>query len=406
VRVLAGLLLGLWLCVQTIPSDAGPIAVNATLGASVECNPALATCLDFPTSFSFLCNGTGGILDCPQFFAPDWADTTGLRFFGITNRTNPPRCVQSTDGGSTFGLCPSNPFSAAVDIFGAFFTVSSDGSLLAAAQDAPDNCIIRRSTNYGTSWATVYTDATAGVSCGIGFGSPTTNNIHCASTGGYCVLVGRDGVFDVWAIYSTDNGLNWTKGVAFTLVNGNGQVSVKTDGTRGSLTRLGVNYAGSQPLGEQIVSDWDNTTATPAPGTGDTAANGAAAVVFNGVETVIAGPGGVTLTTHYRYTIAGGAPILVNSFVPAGAPAFANGPVFMVHGFSNIGYFITRNLAGTNVNVYLSVDGFDTVALISSVAPATALIAGCCTGDVHTFGGRIYFTGGGTASTAWLARIQ
>jgi len=406
-RTLLGLLLALWMSLGLCYAVPAQTSVQAVYGGALTCDPALVTCGAFPVSGAFLCNGTGGILDCPQWFAPDFADTTGLRFFGITNRTNPPRCVQSTDGGTVWGLCPSNPFVAAVDILGAFFTVASDGSLLSAAEQGANNCIIRRSTDYGISWATVYTDTTAGVSCGVGFGSPTTNNMHCAQTGGYCVTVGRDGAFDLWAIYSTDNGLNWTKGVAFTIVNGNAQVSVKTNGANGSLTRLAVNYGGAQPLGEQIVSDWDNTGATPLPvGATGTGASGAAAFLFNGVESVILGPVNVPVTVHSRYTIAGGVPVEAAQFIPAGAPAFANGPNFMAHSFGSIGYFITRNIATTTVNIYMTLDSFDTVTLTQSLTPATALIANCCVGDIHTWNGKIYFTGAGVGSTAWLIRIQ
>jgi len=383
-------------------------SVTQILGASVICDPNVDTCQYFPTQGIFLCNGTGAILDCPQFFAPDFADTTGLRFFGLTNRTNPPRCVQSTDGGIVWGLCPSNPFGAAIDILGAAFTVASNGSLLTAAQDAPDNCIIRRSTDYGISWATVYTDATAGVSCGIGFGTPTPNIITCDQTGGYCAVIARDAAFALWAVYSTDNGLNWTKGVSFSIVNGNTTVFVKSlGGSRGALTRGGINYGGAQPVGERIVSDWDNTGATPAPGGAiGTASNGATATVFDGIETIIAGPTSNPSTTHYRYSILGGVPLEVASFIPAGAPAFVNGPVLMAHGFGSIGYFISRSLVGGFVNLYMTLDGFDNVSLTQQLTPATAIIAGCCTGDMHTWNSRIYFASGGSGSNAFLVRIQ
>jgi hypothetical protein len=367
----------------------------------------------FPLSATLLCDGGGAILDCPQFFSPDWSDTTGLKFYGLSNRTNPPRCVQSTDGGTVWGLCSSNPFVAAVDDLGAHFSVASDGSLIVAANQGANNCIIRRSTDHGVSWTTVYTDTTATVNCGLSYGGASPNNVRCASEDSYCVAFGHfTGSFDLVAYYSIDYGATWTKGTIFNIVSSDEQlgIAVASDGFSGSLTRYGINY---NTVGRKFAymsgTDWLATGLIPVPigevgGNSSRCVSGAA--IFNG-QSVFCGPGGTLTTTYHLFTHAGGTVLSTTDVVPQNGLTNAQAPDFMMVGYdSTTAYMVGKNGANTRVVVWITRDTFSSVLQIASLTPTTAVISGCCRGDIHVRNGKVYFSSGASGSNAFLGAIQ
>lgn len=390
-----------------VASIGGPTPVGAVMGGNVACEPTNPGCQSFPTQASFLCNGTGALLDCPQYFAPDWAGSDS-RFFGITNRTNPPRCVQSTDGGVIWSLCPTNPFSVAGG--GAFLTVASNGALVVAGDQGADNCIIRRSTDYGATWATVFTDTTATATCGVSFSAPTPSVLRCASTNAYCVMIGRTtGTFDLIPYFSTDNGATWTKGAAFNIVTGNEQVTVAVEdnGTLGSLARFQVTYA-VQTFARKTGNVFVATGIVPTPPGAGTNTRCTGSMIFNGDESIVCGPDSIMTTTYRLFHSVSGVPSLTASFtLSATAPTFAQNPDNMAIAFNaTTAYLIGRNDANTAVLIHITRDGFGSAPLLASLIPATALIAGCCRGDVALRSGNIYFTSGATGDRAFLGRIQ
>lgn len=392
------------------PLPASSQTVTAILGANVGCDTAVAGCVDVPLAAAIICDGQAGVLDCPQFFAPDWAGSP-LRFFGITNRTNPPRCVQSTNGGGTWGLCPSNPFTGAVDLLGAVMTVGSDGSLIAAADQGVNNCIIRKSTDYGVSWSTVFTDLTANVSCGLAFGNPQPSFIRCAKVGGYCVVIGREvGTFNLIAYFSSDIGTNWTKGTPFNIVSGDEEIGVQIseNGTAGSLTRYNITYnTANWTFAYTSGTDWLRTTVIPLPaGAGAASRCSSGASIFGG-QAVVCGPDG-TMTGTYRYfTHGAGTIVLIKSFTMPGGLTFADAPDQMVVGYdTTTAYLVGRNVGSTAIQVYVTRDTLTSTYLIGTLTPTTALIAGCCRGDIYVRGKKIYFTSGATSTQAFFGRIQ
>lgn len=403
---LAGLLLALWMVAGPLTSVSAATSVGAVLGGSIACDPTVDTCGKFPGSASILCNGTGVILDCPQFFAPD-PTGTGPRFFGITNRTNPPRVITSTDGGLTWGLVPTQPYVAALDAFGAGIAVSSTGTIIVPANQGANNCIIRVSTDQGTSWTTAFTDVGATDNCGILFGNPTGNIARCAQSAGYCAVLNPTGAgaFNLITYFSNDNGTSWTKGgVSDSVVSGDQELQIKIDGSGSSGV---VGYAqisnGNGPVNKSGDLFREGT------GFAWNASRCWGALLQSGSRQ-ICGPdnsGGVNNNLYNHYTVGGGITTFINTFTLSDAPVFSQSPDFHVEGFSNsIGYLMGRNAAATRVNIYVTTTTWTSAALIAQLNPATALIAGACRGESHKFGSKIYFTCGGTASQAFFAVIQ
>ena len=402
---LAGLLLALWIVAGPLGSGQAATPVGAVLGASLACDAANPDCQPFPTNAVFLCNGTGILLDCPQFFSPDFSDTTGQRFFGVTNRTNPPRYIKSTDGGATWTLTTTQPYVAVVDAFGGGIAVSSAGTIIAPANQGANNCIIRVSTDQGANWTTAFTDTGATDNCGLLFGTPTGNYARCAQTSGYCAVMNPTGnaAFNLITYFSNDNGTSWTKGgVSDSVVSGDQEMQIKIDGS-GSTGVIGyfsfsngngpVNKSGDL-FREGTGFAWNGARC---PG-----------VVLQNGSRMICGPDNVATTLYQNFTIGGGIATQVNTFTLPDSPAFANAPDFHVEAFSSSkAYIFARNLANTRVNIYITGDAFTSGAiLLTQMNPATALIGGACRGESHKWQNKMYFTCGGSGSQAFLGVVR
>lgn len=379
-------------------------AVFKVVGGQAECDTNNAGCLSFPTQISLLCDGSGTNLDCPQLFSPDFADTTGLRFYGVTNRVNPPRYTVSINGGVTWALLSAQPYAAVVDGLGGGIAVSSSGVIIAPANQGLNNCIIRISIDKGVSWSTAFTDIGATDNCGQSFGAPITNNARCAQNSGYCAVVNPAGAgaFNFTTYFSNDNGINWTKGaITDQVVSGDQRVQIKLDNS-------GVDGV----IGMGQISNGNGSVYK----LGDVFREGTGFIwggarclgsVIMGTERIICGPNNVATTLYQNFTVGGGIATLANTFELTDAPLFVNGPNFHVEAFSSsIGYLFGRNLAGTKVNVYITTNAFASAILLGQVTPTIELIFGACMGESHKWSGKIYFTCGGSATQAFLGVIQ
>jgi len=391
--------------IGTVGADAG--GVKTIIGSRVDATGFVP----IPSSATLSCDGAGGNLDCPQFFGPDWVDSTGVRFFGLTNRANPPRCVKSTNGGGTWGLCDAgtaSPFVGALDLLGGSMTTAADGSLIAVGDQGANNCIIRRSTDYGTSWSTVFTDTTASRSCGIAFSNPTTNMVRCAQTG-FCTVIGRGaGAFEEVNYFSNDYGANWSIGTSFTMVSGDAEFHLRLNnsGNVGVLSPFAVTYASTFAA---ILSgnNFIVTTAIPTPPGSGASAKCPGSVIFGSNNYVVCGPDPLNTTTYRLFNIIGTTPTFLYSFLPLDTPTNAQSPDFTIIAYNgNVAYMVGRSADGTKINVYVTQDTFNTIIRIASLTPTTGLITGCCRGDMHVWNGKIYFTIAGTGANAVFGKVQ
>ena len=392
-------------------SPASSATVTKLFGGQINCDSALASCFPIPLTPSFLCNGTGVVLDCPQYFSPYWPGN-GQTFYGLTNRTNPPRCVKSTDGGATWGLCPSNPFAAAIGGLGASFAVAQDGSLISGAAQGVNNCIIRRSTDQGNTWSTVFTDVTANVTCAISFASPTPNEAQCSRSAPYCVQVYRvQATGHLKMVYSTNNGLTWSLGSDLALISSDSEygLALSDDGTKGTLNGYAVTYNQVlQPFAYTTGGDWSVTGPVPLPpGAGPATRCSHGSMIFNGGQAVLCGPDNIATTTYRLFTHAGGVVSLSKSVIPQNGLSVSNAPDILAVGFGPAtGYLIGKDTTATKVQINVTTDSFTSLPLIGQLAPASALIAGCCRGDIYSYAGKIYFSSGAVGANAFLMVIQ
>lgn len=400
-RALGSILL---LVTLLIPASAWSQTVTTILGGNLQCDSTIDTCSSFPTSMSFLCDGSGTNLNCPQYFHPDWTQPAGTRFFGITNRTNPPIYLTSTDG-ITWTATTVQPFTAAVLNAGSSMAVASNGSLLAISGQGANLCLIRRSTDQGASWTTVFTDAA--LTCSMLGAFPSPPRSYCASAGGYCATLIVSDPSTMRVIFSTDNGASWTIGTAYAHPTADATTwgtVLNSNATIGIITR-GINSLLGQPFGTKSGNDFVATpNYVPVPATNR-----------NCRPYIIAGA-----TRALCVPNAGGDPQphqVVDGTIPAqiGAPfnltddfiAGANEP-FVVGFRSSFGYILQPSRSvSARLNLYLSTDQFSTGAVLASTAThSTALVANCCKGNILEWGGKIYFTNGATSGNAFFGRIQ
>lgn len=382
-------------------SIAGPTPVGAVMGGNVLCDPTNPGCQAFPISGSILCNGTAGNLNCPQFFHPDWSQSPGTTFYGITNRVNPPLFIVSTDGGTVWSPVAVQPFTAAVLNFGASMAVSSDGSLLAASGQGANLCIIRRSTDNGASWTTVFTSLVQ--NCSLGFVAPTPPGMYCHETNGYCAFVNPFVASTITVIYSTDNGATWTVGVTYSHISSDARTwgpILEPGGVNGILIR-GVNPTAPRPFGVKSGNDFTGTVNFAPP----VNLNCRPLFMRSSAHAVCAPNAGGDL---YQFTTGGAlgiAPLVINTFTPEDTSGILEPQVV---GFDAItGYMIQVSFATpTRLNLFVTRNTWGSVVRVSQIIPTTAPSSACCKGNIMRWGNRIYFSSGSTSSQAFLGVIQ
>lgn len=373
--------------------------VSTTVAPQGECPIGSGICgVVFPLSASILCDGSAGNLNCPQFFHPDW--TTSTRIFGITNRVNPGLCVVSTDGGETFNTCTTQPFTAAVLNFGIKMAVASDGSLLYTSGQGTDLCIIRRSTDQGTSWSTVFTSTTE--DCSIVTTSPTPPGMYCSQSGGYCAIIDMSNAAELTIIFSSDNGVTWTVGTPFAYTTANISTwgpALTDDGTDGILIR-GTNASGAgEPFGIQSGSDYIATALFAAP----VNLNCRPLMMGTTKRALCAPNAGGALFRFVDGTI----PTVIREITIPDVLASANEPL-VVGWSSEIGYLLVPSGANpsTRLNVYITGDSWASVVSLGQLIPTTSLSLGCCRGNTIRWQGKAYFSTGVSGANAFLAVIQ
>jgi hypothetical protein len=365
----------------------------------------------FPTVVTILCNGTGGVTDCPQYFSPDWSDTSQQRLFGITNLVSPPRCVRSTDGGTTWVACPAHPFAAVSGASTTSFAMNYDGHLFAAVNvDGGANaCQIRRSTDLGVSWVTVFALPIATGFCTAG-NVAMPSPMKCSQDSDTCILLAFNpaGTSTV-PIVSNDNGATWVAGAVLASSSGANPfigVSMDIGGTLGVSGGSSVQPATSRLLYTDGGLSW--LVSTP-PATLPGASHRCTGAVQNNLTsrpTIICTPGNAAPNDYYYMEITGGGAAILDTFTLIDGLAFTNSPdVIALQYDTNTFYLVQRSLTVLKTNVYITRDGFSSVHLLAQPTPINLFVS-CCRGDIYKWSGDIYFSSGGTGGSAQLYRIR
>jgi len=363
---------------------------------------------DYPLASSILCNGSAGELDCPQYFSPDWSDTSGERFFGVTNITTPATFVQSLDGGTTWTPGPSNPF-AATTVNGTAFALASDGSLIAAADvnGTTISCQIRRSTDQGVSWTTVHSFTNATGFCGA-FGTTVMSSpARCALNSSKCIIMGWTGVNPV-PIVSQDNGVTWATGATLATIVGSPPflgASLSDNGVLGISGHPGVQTTTQSPYTDGGISWLSSGVWGGIPGVSHRCTGPVQHNLGSGA-TLVCGPGSVSPTLYVFGEVTGSVPSVIRTFTLSDAPPSSGSPdANALQWDANTYYVTSRNAAATRTNIYITTDSFVSTHLIGSLLP-TNQFTSCCRGDMFKANGRVYFTSGGIGGSAQLFVIQ
>lgn len=162
------------------------------IGVSVECDTSFAGCIPIPLSPTLLCS-----VSCSNLTSPSFTDSN--RFWGTIGTG----CRTSLNGGMTWVACTTQPLSSGAQ---EQYAGAEDGSVIAIGQVAT-TCTVKRSTDNGANWTTVYTAPSTAIICGgaISGGS----RLKCLSDG-RCTFATSNGSTNFPVVLeSEDNGQTW-----------------------------------------------------------------------------------------------------------------------------------------------------------------------------------------------------
>jgi hypothetical protein len=190
-------IIALFICLMSYVSiqSSQAVSVSTIVGTQSQCDTALSGCNTIPLSLTTLCTAS-----CPIRTSPSYASSTEF-WAAIGSATG--SCARSTDGGVTWPACTTQPFSTGAN---EVYAGASDGSVIGATTTTgPNTCTISRSTNNGTSWSVVFTQA---------------NDCNPATAEGqylFCLSDGRcewatKGASTFRIFRSSNNGASWTAG--------------------------------------------------------------------------------------------------------------------------------------------------------------------------------------------------
>lgn len=199
--------------------------IRKVIGISSQCDTASAGCFPIPITATFICGSATTF--CPDTFHPSWVD--GNRLWGFRNNGGgtAPTCVTSTDLGTTWAACTTQPW---VGTLFPQIASTSDGSLVTLADDPSvvgADCSIKRSTDNGASWAVVFTSSL--VSCNH---SGLSQTMYCQPTGGQCDVGNTQFGTTARVFRSGDNGATWST-IDVSTTNANVSGGIVFNGTQG-----------------------------------------------------------------------------------------------------------------------------------------------------------------------------
>ena len=361
----------LFMCVPTIKSSA--VTVSTIVGVVGNCDTVLAGCNPIPLTITTLCTVT-----CPTRTAPSFTSTT--RIWGDVTTT----CVSSVDGGLTWPNCASQPGADGNNY--EYVAETANGSVIAAGRDGGNvTCLIRQSTNTGTSWTTVMS-----VAGNCSNGGARGQRLFCLSDG-RCEWL----VFDITStsfvtFRSSNNGLTWSNSSVAanmcTIASGQwdgsaGVVPSENPGCGGGGVAKTLSAAGDVWTAS---ATWDGTQ-------GDCWGS----VIYNGTPRVLCQSSGAPLTANYTLRDTTGAnfatlilPNALTTSIDAGGIA---------HTLKTNVLYVAASTATSTIGVWVSTDNLVTFLQIGTLGGGGA---GIREGNAFNANGCIYMTYGFTAAFA------
>ena len=364
-------LAGLLLLLLAVPVHAA--SVQSIAGGALACPASNTNCFPIPLTLTPLCTA---ISVCPK--NTSFSYTNSSRFWGVDPVAQ--TCRTSTDGGAVWGNCTTQPFTPAISMM---IAGAPDGGVIAVGSVAGPVCTFRRSTDNGSNWTTVFTQA---VDC-----SESANN----GTWLYCLADSRcesihPGVVSgtVNRIYrSSDNGVTWGIGETST----NTWIAIDGSAAWNGLAGFAHTVNASARAFTANSDLWANSAIWPA---GPTQCS--APVIYNG------NPYGLcfdnSVPTYRLYDTSGtvfSTLTLPNANLTGTAPAVALAP------FGNSLYVIAtlgRNPTPCGgglcpIGIWLSRNNLVSFELIATTADA---VNNATTGNAFYANGCIYFSSGTT----------
>lgn len=172
----------------TVPLFASADSIKGVIGGAAACCPPP------PSLLTSLCTGASS---CPRQTRPSFTDPN--RMWGSALGGS-PACQTSTNGGATWGLCTTQPFTSGGK---ENYAGAANGNVVATGRVGAD-CRISTSANNGATWTLRFTGV--GVPCGGSLSGPT--QLSCFSNGS-CTFIFNDGMGHFEVLRSTNNGEGW-----------------------------------------------------------------------------------------------------------------------------------------------------------------------------------------------------
>jgi len=209
-------IIGVLITIASLLCASSSEAISRQAGVNSQCDTSIPTCYPIPLQTTILC-GPG--ITCPTLSSASFVDTNRFWDGRISCRT-------STDGGVTWVNCGTQPFSSGGQ---EVYAGTSDGHVIGIA-DLGGTCTIKKSTDNGTNWSTVFTAVVSG--CGGALDGGT--RLKCLIDG-RCDFVFVDGASSPQLLHSDNNGDSWTRTTIGGLASGS-YISMAWDGTVGVVT--------------------------------------------------------------------------------------------------------------------------------------------------------------------------
>ena len=365
--IMSILIIALFVCVSVLKSDA--VTITMTIGTQANCNTTISSCIAFPTQVSTLCTAA-----CARRVAPSL--TIATRFWGVSTATG--GCSTSTDGGTTWGACTVEPFDTGIYVLEGVGSGSDGSVVVAATKGGPLECAIKRSTDNGANWSSVFSNTDDCSSGGI-----EGQRVICLVTQS-CVFSAANNATSTYRTYtSSNNGVNWSVGSTGTFPVG-GTAGIAWNGTVGINIPQSTGTGAAKSFSTTGGDIWASSANWPNVG------NCWGPYVYNNLPEAIcfSGP---------DYKVYSDAGILVASITLPGALLIADSGG-IGYGYATNTMYVAAASSTPNINVYVSRDNLVSFILLGQ-STNTVGIRG---GNTFLANGCVYFSSG---TTNWFGKV-